>query len=1759
MANAAPVDSTAGEDPFDLSRPSPLPAHVAADRDDDDVVCAEQRVALADRGGSLEDRVRARLALADAWLARLAVGPALDVLRAAEKLEPTHAETLERLARTYPRASLLREAALARRAIAQQRSTPAHLHAAACAWLRTDDHAEAVQALDDLTRLAPDDPRTAALLVTFARLRTGASGGARLVGTLLECAAHARKRDDRDRWREHALNAWIESKGAEGGESLAEALAATGRPRAAVYVAAEAAARALLGAPSDLPSASRLLVRCARLAESAGLPGEAASAWIVHALMPEAFARDARESLRDVLAEQGRTIELAARLRADARSAAPPSRSAAWKGVAAIEIASQPALAAQALGEALRHQPDDVEALELLASLAQDPAVSTSVRDTLWGLVRETSFEQATRTRLLLWLAELEELGGDVASAEACLAAIDDPAPEAFAGIARMHVSADEHVTRVASELRALDATSAASLDAAFERFLSECSRFPGAFRDTRLTAKVLGPRALHDERAAALWVRIARRSEDPTHLAAVLNRLAMRAEHTAVRVRAALERADLLDRAGDLQGAAEGLALLLDELPSELALAASLAALAEHSDDAALALDALRAVTQAANDAWERDFITRFTGRAEGIFGVFASCLSDPSPTRQRCDDIARLHDLVGDSTALLALRARALMANSGSIAQALDVSRRFASFAPLSPEATIAWFGAANVAGDPEQIADAALAVVRSLASVRDVSAVTRTAMSRLEPLGAPERARQVALEAAGAVGLADRALRSAVLEMLRRVKDTPETLPLIEHLAACPGATEEHVAALRTLADGYRRKDVLSSELAALWRLRAFAKEHTTARLLQLLPRVGDRARYAQLLTEQLDAVRDPTERRARLLAIAAEYAAADPPCAADAIECVDRISQEQGGAAVQGLVVRALIALGQPEAALGRLMRWSAECAEDAEAAARMLCATRVARDVMRSPARALTTLRAFLRRIPSDAEALEIAETVAVEAAAFDTIFAIYNDLSSFAAGEHARHAIAYRRACLLERAGRVVDALDEQFALFMKSPALGATFTAVRRLASASARDGVLVRALGLLATTSSSPEVRARYYLEAAEVARSRTDDPELGLMLELLSFQNSRDVSVEGSLRRHARELRGAAPAAARVAIEQLIDEALNAAAQTWDDNARRVNARHALELSLADLDDAERASEAAGAFLKAHEDPADARRTGLDLVECFDPSAAVRGAVIAQLPGRPVDAARSEPPPPRAVSAPPFRAPTMPSVRPAAGPASERPSERPSQAPGRAGRASQRPPRQPFNPRAAIEAGLPVRSATPLFTSTGSTAPRRSSLRPPPMASSPPPPAPAEGTPELAPRGFTLRPPRAPSSSPPEVTLETVSPSPLPAAPATPRAPATPAAPPPVPARPARGQTVAALREAAEAGDDAAASTLARHLATSEDTRAEALLLQRRRFEQNPSRLDALGALIDLYSAMRMRNESAALASVHAVLSGRALTVWPEPPVISDLTEPLEGVARVLFPPHYGPFPELGALVWDALNGGRRDATRSHGGLSNDRTFVSPPNDFGRMFSAAVRLLQLPRATPLVVRTDLADGVEMAAGSTPPTVLVAVPLAHDTARVRFLIGLTLESTRVGHLPVTALGAQDGERLVAAVRAAFGRVMPARIDPAVGRLASRIFDALQPRTQRRAQDLVAQLGDRLTWASWREAVAHAQMHAAMLVCGDFRTAAESILRGAPQGVSREPAQALASYPPLRALARFAVSEEYLLLRWQRARGEPW
>jgi hypothetical protein len=79
---------------------------------------------------------------------------------------------------------------------------------------------------------------------------------------------------------------------------------------------------------------------------------------------------------------------------------------------------------------------------------------------------------------------------------------------------------------------------------------------------------------------------------------------------------------------------------------------------------------------------------------------------------------------------------------------------------------------------------------------------------------------------------------------------------------------------------------------------------------------------------------------------------------------------------------------------------------------------------------------------------------------------------------------------------------------------------------------------------------------------------------------------------------------------------------------------------------------------------------------------------------------------------------------------------------------------------------------------------------------------------------------------------------------------------------------------------------------------------------------------------------------------------------------------------------------------------------------------------------------------------------------------------------------------------------------------------------------------------------EVVHELGDELSHARWRERVYQARCSAGMLVSGNFDVAASQLIAGSSNAGARA-AQLIASWEPLRDLARFAVSEEYLLLRW--------
>jgi hypothetical protein len=318
---------------------------------------------------------------------------------------------------------------------------------------------------------------------------------------------------------------------------------------------------------------------------------------------------------------------------------------------------------------------------------------------------------------------------------------------------------------------------------------------------------------------------------------------------------------------------------------------------------------------------------------------------------------------------------------------------------------------------------------------------------------------------------------------------------------------------------------------------------------------------------------------------------------------------------------------------------------------------------------------------------------------------------------------------------------------------------------------------------------------------------------------------------------------------------------------------------------------------------------------------------------------------------------------------------------------------------------------------------------------------------------------------------------------------------------------------------------------------------------MALERRRFLEDPARVDALDHLAALYERSGRGREAGALASTCAVLAGRSPTT--EAPPAWTLATPPDGVARLLFPPRFSAFAELGAALWEGCGHlYRREAQRALERTSDRPRALSVP-ELARMFSAAQRLLQLPKTTHAVVRDEVRYGVGVVL-SQPPSLVLPAAFDADTPRVRYLLGRALEGTRPSHLLVANLDSEEGARLVDAVEVAFGgRSEGGRVDPAVGRLARALVDGLSPRTQRRVEALVAELGTRLTYAAWRDAVEVARMLAGMLVAGDFEPASQEVLAAYPWA-GPSPAEAIRVHQHLRELARFAVSEEFLLLRWR-------
>jgi len=1208
-------------DLFDIEAPSPLP-RIARARDGgetDAITRCERTVARLDADGAAAgDRATARIELSEAWMRVGAVAPALEASRQAANLAASDPRVLGHLADLLARSGSHREAATVLEQLAQTSSEPAAWLTAARALARAESDEELERILDAACERFPESAVVRAFSVDAARRKPG---DAKLPVRLAQALVHARSRNDVDAARRLALDAWLESQAASGARDVVDLLMALGHPHAAQAVAVDAAARTIQR--SETAETAALLQMAAHTTESTSDAGDATALLAVAAL----FTREAavRDRSRDLFADSGRDVDLAARLRIDARREREPTRAAAaWKGVAQVERRFDVPRAAMALGEAAALQPDDPETLAALSALTDTPEGLAAVCDSLAWATRAELGDLTARRELLALRVELESRTDDAAGAlDAATRAWKSGLESAHASVQRYTEHADDLYERAESALQALESPDASNRPEALQRFLMLVARAPGAIRDLARASHVLGPVAGTDGGAAALWLRLCRRLGDRSTLVGALRRIATRSTVRLSRARAAVELAEFLDQSEPEAGAAfEVLEQVLDEQPDAVDAVATLVALAEHSTDLRVDRAAIAAMSRAAHDPRARDLLTRLSGAEVQGPSPLASLarVLDAAPTaKDRVEALRAWRQWLGDSPSLLARLTRALMAAGAEARESAEVARSFATACPMSPEATIAWFGTAGVVGDPQQIADAAIATLHGLTAARDAAHIAKAALTRLFSTGETALALRVARQTATVLGLADRGLRAAVVDYVQRQTDPDAAIELLEAaVAGAAGQAGEQAAALRSVARWCRERGDATGESYALRRLVALVPGDGEAlgRLSELLASSGDLQSLARTLALQVSAESQPERARAACLTLAAVHFALGERDVA--IVTLDRMVDQHDDPTVQADAMRALLAMNEHEAAVTRLTKW-AEKAEDRRVAVQMYrAAALIVRSRGSDPARAIVMLRAGLTREPESPDLLLFAEDLATENQIVRSMLAIYSDLDAAAAGEHGRRALAYRRAAFLERVGETDEALAGFVALFERAPVVGATLSAIDRLAQKTGRLDVVVACHRRLAETSPGSDGKVRHLLAAAAIARDGLHDRRAALELTLLAHDERRDAETTRAVIDAAGALRALDAQTFRSAVETVFDRTMEVAAEVWDDERKRDLALRAAEIAATELIDPARFTAAAQLFVQATEDPANVRGPLEAMVERVGAAQGIRDAL-------------------------------------------------------------------------------------------------------------------------------------------------------------------------------------------------------------------------------------------------------------------------------------------------------------------------------------------------------------------------------------------------------------------------------------------------------------------------------------------------------------------------------------------------------------
>jgi tetratricopeptide (TPR) repeat protein len=1135
----------------------------------DPIAAAELRADLA----SPTEQLAARLALCEQWLAAGAIGSALAAARHAVRIAPDDRTALTQLALLLGRIGFVEEAAMYHLRRAERGDLRGWLAAAEC-YVRAGQNQQAIESSLRAETLAQE--KHSAIRKTLEIVRSTGEHA-----WLLEHLTRARQVIGAEVDDSILVDLWVESKGLQSSVEVAQLAQDRGATPIAVAILRESFVQTLQHQRYE--ETHRIAERL-RLVVS---DDERLVIDCIHALIhPNATTR---ELARDSLSERGERGAVLARLRAEAARESNAVRSAsAWKGVAAFAFVDGTSIEAttEALGNALARVPEDDEALAQLEALR-----ANSPRAAIDALAHAaiTSRSQTLAVRWAQWEAGHTDPCATLSAIE-WARALDCSAgvPESSAALQQR---AQQLTEQFESAARVVEAAGSRVTNAELDALLAVLSQSVGVLKDPARFAKLFSAGSMHRADIAEIWLRALWRNGQSDAELVVLRRIATRAVVSAVRSKAAIALAERPSQSHEsLLEVAELLLLSIDEQgPSVDAATSAFLALCEHLDDPKLKVTAIQTLCNASAVGEGETLLARIAGRASGR-DLCSDLFDEQQSPRVRAGAWEALSLAVGESPSLLARWTRALLASAGEGGRiATDVAKRFAETVPLSPEASIAWFGVASLVNDAEQLVAATKSVVHALATPRDISGVVRSALARIQQSNREDLLAEL-LRTVIAGPLVDRTLRTAVLEASVRLTDAQVTTMVFEACLACAENNTEAVGLLRRLGETAESMAATDIAVRAYRRLVAFLPgDHTAIRLLlHALERRRDAAGIVRVLPALLAMELEPTERKSALWLLAGCQRVQN--ALDDVALTLERIAAEFRDFSDRAAVIRALKSIGQEERVAKLAPQWASEEPNSRRAAALLTEAANCAR-VSRAPNKVIMTLvRQALSKEPETPEALLLAENIARESHASQEMLAIYDDLYHAAAGAHGRTALNYRKALFLENQGHLDQALEAYFAAFESRPAMGAAATAIARL-SVGRRPELLVALHRRLADNAHTNDQKVGHLLDAARAARTDVGDISGSLRLLLEAQDVLRDTRTSNLVIETARVVRATDPALHREAMQLIADRGIAVADEVWEDDARRLHALRAFEAAV-DCTDSERALRAAQLYLKEGE---------------------------------------------------------------------------------------------------------------------------------------------------------------------------------------------------------------------------------------------------------------------------------------------------------------------------------------------------------------------------------------------------------------------------------------------------------------------------------------------------------------------------------------------------------------------------------------